>query len=94
MIYTAAIRMLGKTDYLEIGNCYESGFTSWIKRASEHSKRLGGIKCFVDFIQRPHTFEVQEDGRSHLLTPTNGSIITDDNPVIIDPALNAQYEGS
>ena len=86
MIYTAAIRKLGEKGYLEIGNCYESEFTYWIKRASEYSKRLGGIKCFVDFIQRPYTFEVQSDKSSHLLTTHNGSLV--------DPALEAQFEGS
>ena len=85
-IYTAAIRALGRKGYLEIESCYESQFTFWIKRASQHSKRLGGIKCFVDFIQRPYTFEVQADGNSHLLTTDNGNIV--------DPALAAQTEGS
>ena len=83
MLYFAGIRALGENYYIEVGECFESGFGNWLKRASSLRKKVGK-KLFVDFRQRPHTFEINADGSPHLLTPE----------VMVDPALAAQSEGS
>lgn len=73
MLYFAGIRFLGETGYEEAGTCFESGFASWLKRAAG-IKRRTGRRTFVDFRQRPHSFEVDDSGQAHLLTPEHASI--------------------
>ena len=73
MLYFAGIRALGESKYRETGQCVESGFANWLKRGAEWKKKTGK-RMFVDFRQRPHSFEVDTDGSSHLLTPETSSI--------------------
>ena len=90
--YTVGIRKLGDPGYLEVDQCYEADFADWIKRASKYSEQLHGHECLVDFIPRPHTFSVQSDGSSHLMTPNVDPLV--DPPPIVDPALEAMTSGS
>ncbi len=85
MLYSAGIRALGEEFYREEGECEQHQFVYWIKRAAWLGRHLSK-RCFVDFAQKKHTFEVEPDGKVHLLTPNTDSIV--------DPALSAQYEGS
>ncbi len=85
MLYSAGIRALGEENYIEEGECGQHQFVYWIKRAAWIGRQLSK-RCFVDFAQKKHTFEVEPDGKVHLLTPNTDSIV--------DPALSAQYEGS
>ena len=73
MLYFAGIRALGEKTYIESGQCLESGFANWLKRGAALKKKTGK-RMFVDFRQRPHSFEVESDGTSHLLTPETSSI--------------------
>lgn len=73
MLYAVGIRALGEQTYRETGQCAEHQFSAWLKRASE-IKRETGKRMFVDFRQRPHSFEVESDGSTHLLTPEVSSI--------------------
>ena len=85
MLYIASIHAKGEKEYRETGNCEQYQFTFWIKRAAWWGKHLGK-RCIVRFAQMPHEFEVEPDGKMHLLTPNTDPII--------DPALSAQTEGS
>ena len=73
MLYFAGIRFLGETNYTEVGKCFESGFAHWLRRGANLKKQTGK-RTFVDFRQRPHSFEVDTDGSSHLLTPEIASM--------------------
>ena len=75
MLYFAGIRALGEEGYIETGTCQESGFHTWLNRASAISMANNGKRMFVDFRQRPHTFEVSSDGQPHLLTPEDVSMV-------------------
>lgn len=74
MLYFAGIRALGESEYREVGNCLEGGFYHVLKRAAVLQKRYG-LRMFVDFRQRPHTFEIKDDGTPHLLTPEDTSMV-------------------
>ena len=75
MLYFAGIRALGENNYLETGECLEGNFHKWLNRAAHLSMANNGKRMFVDFRQRPHTFEVSSDGKPHLLTPEHVSIV-------------------
>ena len=83
IVYFAGIRALGDSFYMETGECFESGFHNWMKRAKQLGKKLDK-RVFVDFRQRAHTFEIKNDGTPHLMT--------NNTTPIIDPALEAQFE--
>ena len=86
MLYFAGIRALGENTYRETGECLEGQFHIWLNRAVAISMANQGKSMFVDFRQRPHTFEVGANKEPHLLTPEDVSMV--------DPALAAQFEGS
>ena len=73
MAYNAGIRVIGEKEYRETGSCEQWQFVHWIKRAAWWAGKIGK-KCFVDFSQKPHTFEVEPSGKSHFLTPENDPI--------------------
>lgn len=84
MLYFAGIRALGEQNYIETGDCLESGFVNWLKRAAKIQNKTGK-RIFVDFRQRAHTFEITTDGEPHLLTP--------EAPIPVDPAYSTLFEG-
>ena len=100
MLYFFGIREIGKKEYKETGNCLESDFQKILQDAGKIKKETG-IRTFVDFRQRAHTFEVDvsEEGKveTHLLNPETEQLAQHMDTTklnIKDPALAAQFEGS
>ena len=85
MEYFAGIRALGEQNYLETGTCQEVEFHKWLNRATVLSIANNGKRMFVDFRQRPHTFEVSSDGKPHLITTEDISMV--------DPAASFLQSG-
>ena len=75
MLYFAGIRALGEEVYRETGECLEGQFHVWLNRAAVISMANQGRRMFVDFRQRPHTFEVEANREPHLLTPEDTGIV-------------------
>ena len=77
MLYNAGIRAEDEKEYRETGTCEQFQFINWLKHAAWLSTKLKK-KCFVEFAQQPHTFEVAPSGKMHLLTPETAPIETTD----------------
>ena len=87
MLYFWGIREFGKDSYKKTGECLQSEFQKILQKAGK-MKELNGQRTFVDFRQRPHTFEVDINGQgkveSQLMTEETDPIYTP--PPVADQA--------